>query len=82
VPKEFLVYPGSPRDPSVGDAVMTFRYDQSYEFIAAIRENRPCSPSLWDGVRVQAVMDAILESAAQRCWIDVKSVESTPVINI
>jgi predicted dehydrogenase len=76
VPKEFLVYPGSPRDPNVGDPVMTFRYDQSVEFIHAIRERRPCSPSLWDGARVQAVMDSILLSAAESRWVDVPEVKS------
>jgi predicted dehydrogenase len=75
VPKEFLVYPGSPRDPGQGDPVATFRYDQDYEFVAAIREGRPCSPSLWDGVRVQAVMDAAIQSAAEGRWVDVPQVQ-------
>jgi predicted dehydrogenase len=75
VPKEFYVYPGSKRDPSVGDPVATFRYDQNFEFIAAIRENRPCKPSLWDGVRVQAVMDAAIKSAEEGKWIDVPRIE-------
>ena len=76
VPKEFLVYPGSARDPSQGDPVATFRYDQNVEFIAAIREGRPCKPSLWDGARVQAVMDAAIQSAEQGRWVDVPRVES------
>ena len=46
---EFLKVKGSPRDPNVGDAVITFRYDQNFEFIEAIRQNRPCSPSFYDG---------------------------------
>ena len=48
VPREFLVVPGSPRDPSAGDPLATFRYDQDFEFIDAIRTGRPCRPSLWD----------------------------------
>ena len=33
VPEEFLKWPGSPRDPRVGDPRITFRYDQDVEFI-------------------------------------------------
>ncbi len=71
VPKEFLVYPGSPRDPHDGDPVKTFRYDQNVEFIAAIREERPCKPSFADGAKAQAVMDAIVRSDAEGAWVDV-----------
>jgi predicted dehydrogenase len=74
VPKEFLVVPGSPRDPSQGDPVIAFRYDQDFEFIDAIRNNRPCSPSLLDGARAQAVMDAAVESDAEERWVDVPAV--------
>ena len=55
VPREFWTWPGSPRDPSVGDPLVTFRYDQAFEFIDAIRNQRPCVPSFHDGVRTQAV---------------------------
>jgi predicted dehydrogenase len=71
VPKDFLVYPGSPRDPADGDPVKTFRYDQNCEFIAAIREGRPCKPSFADGARAQGVMDAIVQSDAKGCWVEV-----------
>ena len=71
VPHEFLTYPGSPRDPSQGDPLVTFRYDQSFEFIDAILNQRPCRPSFMDGVRAQAVMDAAIASAERRCWVDV-----------
>jgi predicted dehydrogenase len=74
VPREFLTWPSSPRDPAVGDPLVTFRYDQAIEFIAAIRENRPARPDFWDGVGVQAVMDAALKSAAERTWVDVPRV--------
>src|SRR5205814_8225207 len=36
LPAEFLVYPGSPRDPLTGDATTVFRYDQDFAFIQAI----------------------------------------------
>ena len=74
VPKEFYVYPGSTRDPSQGDPVATFRYDQNFEFISAIREGRPCVPSLWDGARVQAVMASAIQSATEGRWVDVPTV--------
>lgn len=71
VPEEFLKRPGAPRDPAVGDPVVTFRYDQAWEFISAIREERECVPSFYHGMRAQAVADSILEAAAERRWIDI-----------
>ena len=70
VPPEFWVWPGCPRDPGVGDPLITFRYDQAFEFIDAIRNHRPCVPSFWDGVRTQAVMDAAVRSAETQAWTD------------
>lgn len=70
VPKEFLKWPGSPRDPTLGDPLFNFRYDQNFEFIDAILNRRPCVPSFFDGARVQAVMDAAKVSAAEKRWVD------------
>jgi predicted dehydrogenase len=72
LPKEFLVWPGSPRDPSVGDPRVTFRYDQSFEFVDAILSQRPCRPTLRAGLEAQAVMDAAVKSYEQQKWLDVK----------
>ena len=72
VPKEFLVWPDSPRDPSQGDPRVTFRYDQSVEFISAIAENRPCRPTLREGADCQAVMDACVTSTNERRWVDIE----------
>ena len=58
IPRKFYVWPGSPRDPGVGDPLVSFRYDQAVEFINAIREQRPCSVTFHDGARMQAVTDA------------------------
>ena len=69
VPREFWTWPGSPRDPGVGDPLVTFRYDQAFEFIDAIRNQRPCVPSFHDGARTQAVMDAAVRSAETRAWV-------------
>lgn len=63
VPARFLTYDGSAPDPSI-DPQRLFRWDQDAEFLAAIRERRPAEPSFHDGVRAQAVMEAIVESAA------------------
>jgi predicted dehydrogenase len=70
VPREFWTWPGSPRDPQAGDPLVTFRYDQAWEFVDAIRSGRPCTPSFDDGARVQAVMDAAVQSAETRQWVD------------
>ncbi len=75
VPKEFLTWPGSPRDPHAGDPLVTFRYDQDVEFVDAILEGRPCRPSFRDGARVQAVLDAALASDRNGRWVEVQDVE-------
>jgi predicted dehydrogenase len=71
VPAEHLTAPDSPRNPHEGDPLIAFRYDQGFEFIQAIVQRRPASPDFADGSRVQAVIDAILQSAAERRWVDV-----------
>ena len=70
IPREFQVWPGSPRDPGVGDPLVTFRYDQAIEFVNAIREQRACAVTFHDGARAQAVMDAAVRSAETRQWVD------------
>jgi predicted dehydrogenase len=70
VPPEFWTWPGSPRDPRAGDPLVTFRYDQAFEFIDAIRAQRPCVPSFHDGARTQAVMDAAVRSAEKQAWVE------------
>jgi predicted dehydrogenase len=74
VPDEFLKVPGSPRDVRSGDPVMTFRWDQNYEFIDAIVNKRPASPSFADGVQAQAVMEAALKSDETSAWVNVPPV--------
>ena len=70
VPREFWTWPGSPRDPGAGDPLITFRYDQAFEFVDAIRAGRPAVPSFHEGAAAQAVMDAAIESATTGRWID------------
>jgi predicted dehydrogenase len=73
VPREFWAWPGSPRDPGAGDPLVTFRYDQAWEFVDAIRSGRPCRPDFHDGARAQAVIEAAVKSAADRQWVAVAS---------
>ena len=70
IPREFWTWPGSPRDPGVDDPLVTFRYDQAWEFVDAIRHQRPCDNTFHDGARVQAVMDAAVKSAETRQWVE------------
>jgi predicted dehydrogenase len=55
-------------EPNLG-----FRYDQAFAFIQAIQgiKQEPLA-TFADGRQAQAVVDAVLESAETRRWIDVK----------
>jgi len=72
IPREFWKAPGSPRDLGTGDPLVTFRYDQAWEFVDAIRNQRPCTPSFHDGARALAVMDAAVQSAETRAWVELE----------
>jgi len=69
VPREFWKAPGSPRDAEAGDPLVTFRYDQIWEFVDAIRNQRPCTPDFYDGARAQAVIDAAMQSSETGQWV-------------
>lgn len=71
VPEAFLKREGSPRDPAEGDPVRTFRYDQAWEFVSAIRQGRDCVPTFYEGMRAQALADTILDAVQQRRWLEV-----------
>jgi predicted dehydrogenase len=73
---DYLKWPGSPRDPFAGDPQVTFRWDQDVEFVRAIVEGRPCTPSFADGVAAQAVMEACIRSDKTRAWVDVRHDEA------
>jgi predicted dehydrogenase len=74
VPEAFWRWPGSPRNPRDGDPLVAFRYDQAFEFIDAIQQQRPCVPSFFEGAQAQAVMDAAVSSTAKRQWVDVEPI--------
>lgn len=42
-----------------------------WEFVSAIVEGRPAVPSFYDGLTAQIVADSVLESYAQRRWLDI-----------
>jgi predicted dehydrogenase len=69
VPEDLIAF--DPPLPAGVDPLTAFRWWQNAEFIAAIREGRPAVPSFHDGVRAQAVIDAIVRSAAERREVDV-----------
>ncbi len=74
LPKEFLVYPGSPRDPEAGEPTTVFRYDQDFAWIKAILGGKEDIPTFYDGMRTQAVVDAVIQSAQERRWVDIADV--------
>lgn len=71
VPREFLVIPGSPRNPDEGVPSTVFRYDLVYELTSAILEDRPAVPGFDHGALAQGVADAVLESAEKKSWVNV-----------
>ena len=71
VPDEFMKLPGALRDPRQGDSARVWRWDQEGEFIEAIREERDCRPSFYDGYVCQKIMDAVLQSNEERRWVDI-----------
>lgn len=73
IPEDFWRWPGSPRDPRSGDPLVTFRYDQAWEFVDAIRSMRPCAVTFHDGARVQEVTDAAVRSAETRQWVELST---------
>jgi len=67
-----------PAGDETADAAAPFRgcfSRMAHEVVAAVREGRPAAPSFEDGVRVQAVLDAALRSAAESSWVELEAVE-------
>lgn len=73
VPRAFLKWPDSPRDIAADAPQVGFRYDQAIAFVQAIRGIRATRlPDFDDGLRCQAVLDAVLKAANTRRWVAVK----------
>lgn len=74
VPQEFMKPADSPRNPAEGKPSTVFRYDLVWEFVSAIVDGRDAVPGFDDGASAQAVADAVLQSSAERRWVDVTAV--------
>lgn len=72
VPAAFTRWEGASIE-ATADPQMAFRWIQDAEFVAAIRDERPAVPSFHEGVRVQAVMEAIHQSAAENRAVAVEA---------
>lgn len=69
VPREFLTWPGSPRDPTLGKPSAIFRLDIVWEMTSAVVERRAAVPDFFDGAHAQAIADAVLEmSGRSETW--------------
>lgn len=73
VPAEFLKLPESRRDVSAHDRRWGYRFDQAFQFVESVRLRKTRAPSFDDGVRCQAVLDAVLESSSTGRWVQVQS---------
>ncbi|HEY3377368.1 MAG TPA: Gfo/Idh/MocA family oxidoreductase [Armatimonadota bacterium] len=51
---------------------------QVYNFLNAVAHDTPVHPDFIDGAKVNAVLDAMSESAETRKWIDVPEIKITP----
>ena len=71
VPRELLKIGGSPRDVMAHDRRWGYRYDQAFQFVESVKRGQARAPSFADGLRCQAVLDAVLESARERRWVEV-----------
>jgi len=71
VPAELLKPTGSPRNPQEGKPATVFRYDLVWEFVSAICDQRDAVPSFYDGLKAQTIADSVLQSHAERRWINI-----------
>lgn len=70
VPEKFLKAPGSSRKIDADAPTLGFRFDQAYDFIESIRRGSQTGlPDFSDGLRAQVVVDAVMKSTQDRCWI-------------
>ncbi len=76
VPEEFLKLKGSPRDPRAHDPRWGYRYDQSFQFVEAVRHGEAREPSFRAGAECQAVLDAVLASCESGQWAPVEGVSA------
>lgn len=73
-----------PQPVDIGVAPEARAQDAAYvdlvaELVHAIREDRPAVPSFEQGLRAQLVLDALVEAAAERRWVEIPSVGEEPL---
>jgi predicted dehydrogenase len=61
-------------DPSTMPDFTRTHAECQYQFLKAVDAGRPATPSLADGLHIQAVMEAAQRSAAQGGWVNVADV--------
>ena len=72
VPDGFLKVPASPRKVTADAPNLGFRYDQAFDFIEAVkRADQTGLPDFVDGLRAQAVVDAVMKSTVERRWVNI-----------
>ena len=71
VPDVWLKPADSPRNPTQGEPATVFRYDLVWEFVSAIVAGRDAVPSFYDGLTAQLVADGVLNSYAERRWVEI-----------
>lgn len=57
--------------PALGNGYAESKILECYEFFRAIVEGRPSDASFVDGHRTACIVDAVIESARQRAWVEV-----------
>ena len=64
-----LAAPPRAENPDIAIVIPCFNHGEF--LLDAIASGRPCRPSLYEGARVQAVMEAAAISAKEHRWVDV-----------
>lgn len=74
VPESFLRSAHSQREVLATAPNLGFRYDQGIEFVRAIQTgDQNTLPDIVDGLKAQAVVDAVLQSSQSRNWVSVQA---------
>jgi predicted dehydrogenase len=74
IPEEILkgVDPESPFEEQIFDQIFMKQLVGTRLFIEAIINDGPLSPTLYDGLKAQAVIDAAIKSDQRECWVSLE----------
>lgn len=61
--------------PALGIGYGETKIVEAYDLMRAIAEGVPVSPTFADGYQIARICDAILESAAKGCWLEVPALD-------